>query len=123
MCYNVRLVDLVANALIAVKQKGMDVAFFSFSTLEKYGACVVDYLKKIGQEAVLVLSRDKTEDFFDEFADIFKAHEENGEHGVILCNNNVTSSELIQRFRGYLPLDMLLAFVSTESIKALGITA
>ena len=123
MCYNVRLVDLVANALIAVKQKGMDVVFFSFSTLEKYGAYVVDFLKKKGQEAVLVLSREKTEDFFDEFADIFKAHEENGEHGVILCNNNVTSSELIQRFRGYLPLDMLLAFVSTESIKALGITA
>ena len=122
MCYNVRLVDLVANALIAVKQKGMDVAFFSFSTLEKYGACVVDYLKKIGQEAVLVLSRDKTEDFFDEFADIFKAHEENGERGVALCRK-VTPSELIQRFRGYLPLDMLLAFISAESVQVLGISA
>ncbi len=123
MCYNVRLVDLVANALIAVRQKGMDVVFFSFSRLEKYGACVVDYLRKKGQEAVLVLSRDKTEDFFDEFADIFKAHEENGERGVALCKSNVTLDELIRRFRGYLPLDLLLAFVSAESVQALGVTA
>lgn len=121
MCYNVRLVDLVANALIVVKQKKMNVVFFSFSTLEKYGAYVVNYLKKNNQEAVLVLSRDKTEDFFDEFADLFKAHEENGEHGVVLCRNDITSSELIQKFRGYLPLDLLLAFVSNESIRALGI--
>ena len=122
MCYNVRLVDLVANALIAIKQKGKNITFLAFSQLEKYGACVVEYLKEKGKEAVLLLSRDRTEEFFDEFSDLFEEHEEGGERGVALCKH-VTSSELIHRFRGYLPLDLLLALASPDNIKALDILA
>ncbi len=122
MCYNVRLVDLVVNAFIAIKQKGENITFVTFSKLEKYGASVVNYLNNIQQDAVLLLSRDRTEDFFDEFSDLFEAHEEKGERGVALCRH-VTLSELIRRFRGYLPLDLLLAFASPDSIKALDIPA
>jgi len=122
MCYNVRLVDLVANALIAIKEEGMNITFLTFSKLEEYGARVVNYLKDIGKDAVLLLSRDRTEDFFDTYRDLFQESEENGERGVALCRN-VTPSELIQKFRGYLPLDLLLAFISPDSVDVLGITA
>ena len=64
MSYNVRLVDLVANALIAIKEEGKNITFLAFSALEEYGARVVHYLKEKGKDAVLLLSRDRTDDFF-----------------------------------------------------------
>ena len=72
MCYNVMLVDLVANAFIANKKTGKNSDFMAFSTLEKYGECVVAKLKAQGQDAVLLLSRDRTDDFFDEYSDYLK---------------------------------------------------
>ena len=116
------LVDLVANAFIANKKTGKNSDFLAFSTLEKYGECVVANLKAKGQDAVLLLSRDRTDDFFDEYGDLFEARQEKGERGVALCRQ-VSTSELIQRFRGYLPLDLLLALVSPKCVEASGITA
>ena len=121
MCYNVRLVDLAANAMIETNREGGGRTFFPFSVLEEYGKRVVKHLEKQKIDAELLLSRNWTEVFLDEYDDVFELKEENGKRGVALCSKEVDAKKLIQRFRGYLPLDLLLAYVASDSIQALGI--
>ncbi|MCR5382108.1 MAG: hypothetical protein K6G44_14075 [Lentisphaeria bacterium] len=122
MCYYLGIEDLAANALIAAMQVHREPLFFSFETLEKYGAQVIRYLKKAGKEALLILSRDHTDAFFKEYSAFFRKTTRNGEDGVALCEG-VEAVTLVRAFQGYLPLELLLAFISPDSTKILGLTA
>ncbi len=122
MCYYLGIEDLAANALIAAMQVNQQPLFFSFETLEAYGAQVIRYLKEAGKEALLILSRDLTDAFFQEYSEFFRKTTENGQNGVALCEG-VDALTLVRAFQGYLPLELLLAFISPDSIKILGLTA
>ena len=109
MGYVVKLVDCVANAFIHKMKNGDTLCFSPFSELEEYGRKVVDELEMNGFEAYTCFSRDKTEEMFCSEEDCFSPAILHGENGVRL-NVGFTRSDLIRRFRGYLPLDMLLAY-------------
>ena len=53
-------------------------------------------------------------------SDFFEEHEENGEKGISLKEGK-EAEDLIQQFRGYLALDVLLAFVNQRSVQVLGV--
>lgn len=119
MCFYIGIEDLAANALIETLKKN-DRRFLTYHEIESYGAEVVQILQENGEKAVLILSRDNTEALFRNYSDFFEEHEENGEKGISLKEGK-EAEDLIQQFRGYLALDVLLAFVNQRSVQVLGV--
>ena len=119
MCFYIGIEDLAANALIEVLKK-TDKRFLTYHELESYGSEVVQILKENGEKAVLILSRDNTDALFRNYSDFFEESEQDGKLGISLKSEKRTE-DLIQQFRGYLALDVLLAFMNERSIQALGV--
>lgn len=119
MCFYIGIEDLAANALIEVLKK-TDKRFLTYHELESYGSEVVQILKENGEKAVLILSRDNTDALFRNYSDFFEENEEEGEKGIPLKEGKDVD-DLVHQFRGYLALDVLLAFMNQRSIQALGV--
>lgn len=115
MCYYIAIEDLVANAMIAEMSKnGNDQkTFFTYSELERFGAYVIKILEEKKEKAVLVLSRERTSHMLSDYADFFEEREVNGNKGIGL-KDGVNCLQLIDDFRGYLPLDVLMAFIEAS---------
>ena len=118
MCYYIGIEDLVANALIE-KLKSSDSRFITYRDIENYGAKVIKLLNEKGEKALLILSRQGTNNMLRDYSDFFEEKEEEGYKGIELKSGK-TKEELIDEFRRYLPLDILLAFINSQSIQALG---
>lgn len=119
MCFYIGIEDLAANALIEAMKKGSK-RFLTYNEIENYGAEVVQILKENGEKAILILSRDNTEALFRNYSDFFEESEQDGNLGISLKGEKKTE-DLIQQFRGYLALDVLLAFMNERSVQALGV--
>lgn len=119
MCVYIGIEDLAANALIEILNSNNE-RMVTYSDLEKYGAEVVKLLNKQGEKAILVLSRESTNIMFRNYSDIFEETSTATGLGITL-KSNVTVDDLIDKFRGYLAWDVLLAFVNKESLAVLGV--
>lgn len=119
MCFYIGIEDLAANALIVALSK-RNKRFLTYSEIENYGSSVVQLLNKKGEKAVLILSRESTNDLFRNYSDFFEEQENEGSFGISL-KEGIQINDLIVKFRGYLALDVLMAFVDKYSIKALGV--
>lgn len=119
MCFYIGIEDLAANALIESMRRG-EKTFLTYKEIENYGAEVVQLLNEKGEKAVLILSRDYTNALFRNYSDFFEEKIESAEKGISL-REGVELNELIMEFRGYLALDVLMAFVNERSIQALGV--
>lgn len=119
MCFYIGIEDLAANALIALLSK-QDRRFVSYEELEKYGETVVKVLNEQGEQAILILSRESTNAMFRNYSDIFEEYSDENGVGISL-QKDITVDNLIDRFRGYLAWDVLLAFVNEESLRKLGV--
>lgn len=119
MCFYIGIEDLAANALIELMKKGgrRDI---SYQELEVYGANVVQWLSKKGEKAILILSRDNTNELFRNYSDFFEETELENGMGIKLKDGKELN-DLIIRFRGYLALDVLLALVNDSVVQALGV--
>ena len=120
MSFFIGIEDLAANALIAVLAKE-DRRFLTYSEIEEYGARVIQILNGKDEKAVLILSRENTNEMYRNYSDFFEEKEENNERGIYLKDEK-NVDDLITRFRGYLALDVLLAFVDNRSVAALGVS-
>lgn len=120
MCANIGIEDLAANALIEIldKEKDKSNRFVSYTTLEKYGLEVCKLLNEKGEKAILNLSRDETCKALNNYSDIFSEYKKDGILGIKL-KDNTSIDNLITKFRGYLSLNTLLAFMADESKKIL----
>lgn len=119
MCYCIGIEDLAANALIEVLKKG-DKRFLTYDEIEKYGSQVVKVLKESGENAILILSRDSTNAMFRNYSDFFEENEEYGKVGIKL-KDGIEADDLVRKFRGYLVLDVLLAFINERCVEVLGV--
>ena len=119
MCFYIGIEDLAANALIEAMKK-VDKRFLTYNEIENYGAEVVQILQENGEKAVLILSRDNTDALFRNYSDFFEEREIDGQKGVALRQEK-NIEDLIVHFRGYLALDVLMAFMTLRSVHALGI--
>lgn len=118
MCFYIGIEDLAANAMIEILKKGGQ-RFLTYDEIEMYGAEVVQILKENGEKAVLILSRENTDALFRNYSEFFEEEEQNGKRGIKLKAEK-QADDLIQQFRGYLALDVLLAFMNQRSVKVLG---
>lgn len=119
MCYYIGIEDLAANGLIEILKKS-NRRFLSYEEIDKYGSEVVQILSENGEKAILILSRDRTADFFRNYSDFFIEEEHSGKKGIAL-RENIKCEDLINKFRGYLALDVLLAFINSQSTSVLGV--
>ena len=119
MCFYIGIEDLAANAMIELLKKG-EKRFLTYNEIEMYGAEVVQILKENGEKAVLILSRENTDTLFTNYSEFFEEKEQNGKNGIKLKAEKKVD-DLIQQFRGYLALDVLLAFMDKRSLQVLGV--
>lgn len=122
MCFYIGIEDLAANALIEIlKTKEDEQAKQSHVTLvelEEYGNQVIQYLNELGEKAVLILSRENTSLMFRNYSDFFEEVET--ETGVaISLKEGKTVSDLVKKFRTYLALDLMMAFMNTKTVRVL----
>lgn len=95
--------------------------FLTYNEIEEYGARVIQILTGKGEKAVLILSRENTNEMYRNYSDFFEEKEEGNGLGIYLKESK-SVDDLIARFRGYLALDVLLAFVDNRSVAALGVS-
>lgn len=119
MCFYIGIEDLAANALIESMRR-VEKNFLTYREIENYGSKVVQILNEQGEKAVLILSRENTNELFRNYSDFFEEKEENEEKGIAL-KSDIKLEDLIMQFRGYLALDVLMAFVNDRSVQALGV--
>lgn len=117
MCFYIGIEDLAANAMIELLKKGGQ-RFITYNEVEMYGTEVVQILKESGKKAVLILSRENTDALLRNYSEFFE-EEQNGRKGIKLKDDKKVE-DLIQQFRSYLALDVLLAFMNKRSVQALG---
>lgn len=119
MCFYIGIEDLAANALIEALKKGKK-RFLTYMEIENYGAEVIQILSAKGEKAILVLSRESTTALYRNYSEFFEEKEIDGNAGISLKDEKEID-DLIEQFRGYLALDVLLAFVNERSVNALGV--
>lgn len=122
MSFYIGIEDLAANALIAVLKSQKNRRFLTYAEIEQYGTRVIQLLNEEGKKATLILSRDSTSAMFRNYSDFFEEKEQDGQLGIYLKEDK-RPEDLIRRFRGYLALDVLLAFVDERTVKVLGVSA
>lgn len=121
MCIYIGIEDLVANALIELAEKSEKCEVL-FRQLDEYGAKVIKYLNDKQEQAVLVLSKERTNEFLHDYSDYFELFTSGMDEGIRL-KAGISVSRLWEKFRGYLSVDVMLAFMDKVSISALGVPA
>lgn len=121
MCIYIGIEDLVANALIELVEKS-EKREVLFRQLDEYGAKVIKYLNDKQEQAVLVLSKERTNEFLYDYSDYFELFANGMDEGIRL-KAGISVSQLWKKFRGYLSVDVMLAFMDEMSISALGVSA
>lgn len=120
MCVRIGVEDLAANALIELLKKSDKSRFVSYNAMERYGLAVARLLRKEDEEVIIYSSRLHTSEMLVNYSDYFEECIVNGEYGIRLCDEK-SIEDLRIKFRGYLALKVLLAFVNEQSVKALGV--
>ena len=119
MALHIEIEDLVANAFINVLPKDNNKRFISYKEIEYYGDKVVEYLKNEKEEkASFNLSRATTNEMYHKYADYFEEQIKDGYYGVHL-KDEIERQELIEKFCGYLNLDVLLALYDKNNLSTI----
>ena len=122
MCFYIGIEDLAANALIEIlktkENEQTEQYCVTLAELEVYGSQVIQYLNERGEQAVLILSRENTSLMFRNYSDFFEEVET--DKGIaIALKEGKTVSDLVKKFRTYLALDLMMAFMNTETVRVL----
>ena len=113
------LEDLVPNALIELVENDVTRSV-SYPTILKYGDVVVKELEKRNIDAILLIYRDKTLQFEEDYKEIFDFFEIDN-IGYVQLKDNISTQYLRKYFRIRQALDTLIALTSDSSKQALGI--
>ena len=120
MCYYIGIEDLVANALIEIVDN-KDVREVSLKKLNEYGEVVIRTLNSFDKEAILLLSRDRTNEFIHNCTEYFDVNKDKEGNYSIFLKEGVTTDKLREQFRRNISLNVLRAFIDENSLKVLGV--
>lgn len=118
MQYFIGIEDLVANALIELLNASKE-SKVSFRALDEYGVAVVSALRANGDDAVLLLSRDRTRGFIKDCSDLFDVDDPEDRNGCISLKSGVTENMLIERFCVTISIPVLRAMSAEGPVNAL----
>lgn len=112
---NIFIEDLVGNAFIPYLER-TEKRTLSLKKIEDFGRKVVSSLNEEGIRAYLIFSRDLTSEFFDNYSEYFTLDEENN---TVSLQEEISKEKLIEKFSGYVSLEVLVAYRKEENIKEL----
>ena len=104
------LETVIGNAFAHALDKG--VFFLPFSVIEKYADDVRNAVFT-QRKVVFYFGRDEMRRTLGNCSSIFVEVEDHGVRGIRLIGN-LSAMELIEKYRGYLPLDLAVAFSRTK---------
>ena len=104
------LETVIGNAFAHVLDKG--IFFLPFSVVEKYADDVRNTVFN-QHKVVFYFCRDEMRRTLENCSSIFVEAEEHGVRGIRFIGN-LSAMELIEKYRGYLPLDLAIAFSRTK---------
>lgn len=107
--YYLNLADLFFNMVITLKEANINVDSLTYEEVENYGSMIQEIGKNNKLDIILVLSKDDTHRFYYDNCDYVEE-----QNGSIKLRKNFTRLELINEFRGYIPLDLLLTIVDLD---------
>lgn len=113
------LEDLVPNALIELIENDVS-RFVSYPTIIQYGDIVIKNLEKRNIDAIVLIYKDKTMQFEEEYKEIFEFFEIDNIRYIKL-NDNISTKYLRHYFRTRQSLDTLVALTCDKSKQVLGI--
>ena len=113
------LEDLVPNALIELVENDVG-RTVSYPTILEYGNVVVKELEKRNIDAILLIYRDKTLQFENDYKEIFDFFEID-DIGYVKLKDNISTQYLRKYFRTRQSLETLIALTSDNSKQTLGI--
>ena len=116
MCFYIGIKDVAANGLIEMLRKDPSKRFLSYNKIKSYGDEVVRSLNESGEHAVLILSREDTAELFHNYSDFYEEREEHNEKGIYLKEEK-NYVDLINQFRTYPALDVLLKFMNPDIVQ------
>lgn len=111
--------DLVGNAIIELVENSYQGEVL-FSQIDRYGSTVVQILSEQQMPAMLSISRDRTTTFLRDYSHYFTLFSNGNEEGIRL-RENISSDDLWAKFRGYLSIEVMKAFMNERSIRTLGV--
>lgn len=114
--------DLVASALIELMKREESNRKVSLQTLSDYGAVIVKFLTRQGQDAILFLTRESTNEFVHDYREFFSIKVYDGIEYIEL-QDDITIDNLRNQFRKNLTVDLAKALTTKESLIALKISA
>lgn len=117
MCLYIGIEDLAANALIE-SMNSTGKKYITYENLQEYGTEVVSILLKKGERAVLLFSRESKTILFRDYSDFFQEKLFGDRLGIAL-KDGIDVEMLIDKFRGYLSYDLLMAFIDKTSTDVL----
>ncbi len=117
MCYFIGIESLVANALIELLRDGCRQV--KFEAIERYGAEVVNILNNSGEDAVLILSRERTRGFIINCSDYFDVENPELPSGTISLKPEFSEDDLLRVFCGGIAAPVLRALISEKSLEVL----
>lgn len=106
--YRLEIDELVGNLFFTLKKNLIPAKEVSFNLIEDYGDLLKNKLKDKNINVLLDLSRDNTIKFLAENRNLYTISEDNSS---IIINDNTTLETLINKYHGYLPLDILLVIL------------
>ena len=110
--FYIRIEDLAAVSLIQALQDKR--RFLPYDVIESYGNRVVQRLNSDPKKkAVLILSRESTSELFRNYSDFFTESTHDGKIGIELKEGKRVQ-DLIDKFCGYLALDVLKALLNEK---------
>lgn len=113
--------DLAANAIIEMSKYELNgrctKRIFTLKELEDYGNAVIEHLTQKGEPALMVLSRSNTTHMFNT-SEYFAETKKDGEMALYV-KERVVINDLIRKYRTYIALPVLQAFMSDDVIKVL----
>lgn len=110
--------DMVANAFIELKKRKLSGNEISLILIERYGEEVAKKLKEEGIKPMFSLSRNSTEHFKTQYQEFFTLKEDDyTKETIVKLNDGIEIDYLIEHFRGYLPLNLLLAYANEDVVQ------
>ena len=109
--------DLFFNILITLKEQNIETTFVSYKELEEYGEMLVESALKENIYLYLLLSRDRTIRFYNDYCKyVYEDVVDN--HKGIRLKDYLTKEDLIELSRGWMPLRVLLIFIDEDFQKS-----
>ena len=127
MCIYIKIENLAASAIFELwnrdleKETNASPKPVMFSTLTKYGDCVVEILRNSikDEEFIRISSRASKLKFFNDYSKYFEPFEENGEWIGVKLKDGITPGEVMEMFVCNTAIVVMQALYSNKALEVL----